>query len=218
MTDMRLLELQRRWKETGSVEDEAAYLLHRVRIGEFERTRLEAAAAFGHPAASHAAAASGVPRDEPIQAILSGRSSALSRAICKLAAWNQEVAIAVLGRTIATAVREICSPDDSSRFLCVIAALDQFSASEPGGVRAVHHALEEVRYDWTEPGKSLGVAVEQLVELTAAVVRKEWSQAESRHVEVLLRALNRCGANSASVDGTARTVALTALFSCSYRP
>ncbi|MDC3379548.1 hypothetical protein OAX78_04635 [Planctomycetota bacterium] len=34
MSDGRLRELERRWKETRAVEDEAAYLLERVRVGK----------------------------------------------------------------------------------------------------------------------------------------------------------------------------------------
>ncbi len=48
MTDSHLRELERRFKETGSVEDEAAYLLERVRAGDLEQSRLELAAVFGH--------------------------------------------------------------------------------------------------------------------------------------------------------------------------
>jgi hypothetical protein len=33
MSDQKLRDLERRWKETGNVEDEAAYLLERVRVG-----------------------------------------------------------------------------------------------------------------------------------------------------------------------------------------
>ncbi|MEZ6189561.1 MAG: hypothetical protein R3F62_31745 [Planctomycetota bacterium] len=33
MSDERLRELERRWKETGAGEDETAYLLERVRVG-----------------------------------------------------------------------------------------------------------------------------------------------------------------------------------------
>ncbi len=42
MSDARLRELERRWKETGSVDDEAAYLLERVRSGTADGTRLSA--------------------------------------------------------------------------------------------------------------------------------------------------------------------------------
>ena len=47
MSDNKLRELERRWKETGSVEDEAAYLLERVRAGELTQERLELAAYCG---------------------------------------------------------------------------------------------------------------------------------------------------------------------------
>jgi len=48
MSDAKLRELERRWKETGAVEDQAAYLLERVRVGDLEREKLELAAYCGH--------------------------------------------------------------------------------------------------------------------------------------------------------------------------
>ncbi|MEZ6188833.1 MAG: hypothetical protein R3F62_27995 [Planctomycetota bacterium] len=51
MADRTLRELERRWKETGSVEDEAVLLLERVHVGDLAARRLEVAAAVGHPAA-----------------------------------------------------------------------------------------------------------------------------------------------------------------------
>lgn len=47
MSDERLRNLERRWKETGSVEDEAAFLLERVRAGDLTQERLELAAYCG---------------------------------------------------------------------------------------------------------------------------------------------------------------------------
>lgn len=47
----RLRELERRWKETGSVEDEARFLAERVRIGEVTRARAALAAYCGSEAA-----------------------------------------------------------------------------------------------------------------------------------------------------------------------
>ena len=44
MSDQRLRELERRWKESGSPDDEAAYLLERVRVGDLTRERLHLAA------------------------------------------------------------------------------------------------------------------------------------------------------------------------------
>lgn len=54
MTDRRLRELERRWQETGNVQDEAAYLVERVRAGDLRRERLELAARWGHAGARQA--------------------------------------------------------------------------------------------------------------------------------------------------------------------
>ncbi|MBX3470300.1 MAG: hypothetical protein KF878_25820 [Planctomycetes bacterium] len=54
MTDGRLREAERRWRQSGSVDDEAAFLRERVRAGALPPARLEVAAACGHPAAARA--------------------------------------------------------------------------------------------------------------------------------------------------------------------
>ncbi len=66
MSDERLREFERRWKETGSVEDEAAYLLERVRAGELTQERLEMAAYCGHEAARFASGTTEppIPKDD----------------------------------------------------------------------------------------------------------------------------------------------------------
>jgi len=51
MSDERLRELERRWRESGAVADEAAWLAERVRVGEPSRERVELAAYLEHPAA-----------------------------------------------------------------------------------------------------------------------------------------------------------------------
>lgn len=56
MADERLRGLERRWKETGFVEDHAAYLHERVRIGDLSQERLELAAYLGDPASTRAIA------------------------------------------------------------------------------------------------------------------------------------------------------------------
>jgi hypothetical protein len=50
MSDERLRELERRWKGTGSVEEEAAWLRERVRVGEVPVARVRIAASLGHAA------------------------------------------------------------------------------------------------------------------------------------------------------------------------
>jgi hypothetical protein len=54
VSDARLRELERRWRETGRVEHEAAFLIERVRAGELGRETLEVAAYCGHQAARRA--------------------------------------------------------------------------------------------------------------------------------------------------------------------
>ena len=51
MSDQRARDLEREWKQTGTVEAEAGYLLERVRAGELPRERLELAAYCGNEAA-----------------------------------------------------------------------------------------------------------------------------------------------------------------------
>ena len=54
MSDDRLRELERRFSESGSVDDEAAYLSELVRVGDLPREQLELASYCGHPAARQA--------------------------------------------------------------------------------------------------------------------------------------------------------------------
>lgn len=63
-TDSRIRELERKWKESGSVEDEAAYLLERVRVGDLEKEKLELAAWLGQPAAE--VVVSAPPKQAPL--------------------------------------------------------------------------------------------------------------------------------------------------------
>lgn len=51
MTDSRLQELERAWKASESLDDEAAYLHERVRTGGLSQERLELAAYCGHTGA-----------------------------------------------------------------------------------------------------------------------------------------------------------------------
>jgi hypothetical protein len=66
MTDQKLRDLERRWKETGAPDDEAAYLLERVRVGDLTRERLELAAYCGHEGA-RAGAGEGAPPHDFVQ-------------------------------------------------------------------------------------------------------------------------------------------------------
>lgn len=61
MSDEKLRDLERRWKNTGRIEDEVAFLRERVRLGELDPARLELAAFLGHPASRLASGRSGKP-------------------------------------------------------------------------------------------------------------------------------------------------------------
>lgn len=52
MSDARLRVLERRWRETGVVADEAAWIIERLRVGDVIRERVRAAAILGYPAAT----------------------------------------------------------------------------------------------------------------------------------------------------------------------
>ena len=62
MADARLRDLERRFRASGSVEDEATWLRARVQAGELEQSRLELAAYCDHPAAVAALACQSGPR------------------------------------------------------------------------------------------------------------------------------------------------------------
>ena len=59
MSDRRLRGLEREWRETGSVEAEAACLRERVRVGDLTQERLQLAACCGHEGARRAAGSRG---------------------------------------------------------------------------------------------------------------------------------------------------------------
>lgn len=56
MSDQKLRDLERRYRETGSLDDEAAYIQERVRAGILPRVRAELAAYCDHEAAKRAMA------------------------------------------------------------------------------------------------------------------------------------------------------------------
>ncbi len=62
MTDARIRELERRWRDSGAAEDEGALLLERLRTGAVTRGRLELLA---HGGSAGAAAALGVGPTSP---------------------------------------------------------------------------------------------------------------------------------------------------------
>ncbi len=61
MSDERLRELERRARETGAPDDQAAWLVERLRMGRLTRRRLQAAAHCGHEGARLVLGTKGLP-------------------------------------------------------------------------------------------------------------------------------------------------------------
>lgn len=76
MTDARLREAERRWRETGVVDDEAAWLVERLRVGLNRRLHLEWLTFLGHPAAERALAGP-APPVLPVSQRIDGQESGL---------------------------------------------------------------------------------------------------------------------------------------------
>jgi len=51
VSDERLRELEQRFRQSGELEDEAAWLVERIRVGGLSRAQLNLAASLGYPAA-----------------------------------------------------------------------------------------------------------------------------------------------------------------------
>ena len=54
MSDQRLRDLERRWKSSGSIDDEAAYLIERVRVGNLSNKMIQILLLCDHPATCNA--------------------------------------------------------------------------------------------------------------------------------------------------------------------
>jgi hypothetical protein len=101
VSDQRLRALERRWRETNSSEDEAAYLLERVRVGDLRIERLELAAYCRHEGAQKAVR--GYSADEEVS---------IDHWAEALGAWGQEalvIAIVVVASALKPGPASIAS-------------------------------------------------------------------------------------------------------------
>lgn len=109
MADARVRALERRWRESGSADDEAAYLRERVLLGALPAERVAVAAALGHPAALLASAGERVARRErPAEVaalIASAGTTACAHAAIALAEVTLEAQPAPVPADAARAVR-----------------------------------------------------------------------------------------------------------------
>lgn len=134
MADAELRSLERQWRATGRVEDEARLLDARRRTGELRLERLELAAWLGHPAA-RAALGDDAPAGEP--APWSRWANALDRA-------GVEV---LLGRVIASAERTALTAAGSLARDTVSAWLSGRSDPQPDGIDQDLRAGERAAQD-----------------------------------------------------------------------
>lgn len=89
MSDDRLRELERRWQESESPEDEAAWLAERVRRGTLESRAIELAARLGHFAAAQLIEA----QDQRDRGVQRDWRSSLERWGAELGAFGEETAL-----------------------------------------------------------------------------------------------------------------------------
>ena len=101
MSDQKLRELERRWRESGSVEDEAAYLRERVRVGDLTQERLELAAYCGHEGALRVTQLSPC---QPSPEALTERATAVGKRV-----------VALIALTVADLVLEKSGEEDDAR-------------------------------------------------------------------------------------------------------
>ena len=119
MSDEKLRAAERRWKESGAAEDEAAFLLERVRVGDLTQERLELAAYCGHEGA--ALAAPGIGESDPAQWAegLVGFGTPVCVRVLLALAVEREVEMTDLGhRYLQLAERYVVEPTERNAMAC----------------------------------------------------------------------------------------------------
>lgn len=150
MANDSLTELEQRFRENGSVEDEAAWLRARLRAGEVSAEHARLAAALGDPAATRATDGSrgAVARDpRSLQLVFSSMpDTARARALVATgwaSHWRRPAAErrAATERALALADRQLLDPVVSPDELVALLA--------PGGRDAVDHDVAVLLLDLT---------------------------------------------------------------------
>jgi hypothetical protein len=157
MPDERLRELERRWRESGAIDDEAAYLRQRVKVGELSPESVELAAFLGHPGALVATATfSGVtPGAEVLRSFATGHADGRAP---ERPAWL--VTIQRLGG------------DEALRRLAASALRRSHFTSDPPGRDAASSALEAVEAWVREPTDDGFAACRRFVAADAYLTRE----------------------------------------------
>lgn len=168
MSDDRLRELERAWREAGDVASEARWLRARLRAGELDPARVELAAGLGHPAAARVLDRTPGRPDlaELAAALAAGGREACVRAVVGLA-WMQPVQAPPFE-----------GPND--RLLEVLDALDAWAAEPTPEREASAAAAGEAAAEAAQEGWYAGRA-------SAIALRACWAIAEpglhARHAE-----------------------------------
>lgn len=123
MSDARVRELERRWRETGAVDDEAAFLMERVRVGDLPKEGLELAAYCGHEASQAVTSSRGPSEDT------SSRPSWLEEMVRGLQTWGKTAWVR------AAIAASHCALTDSWA--------DNYAEEEPGQAIALAEAWAE---------------------------------------------------------------------------
>ena len=194
MSDDKLRELERRWKETGSVEDEAAYLLERVRAGELTRERLELVAYCGHRGAAVAIGTVGLGGNSgDLEAWAKGLSqwhealvqAGLVAAGLALRVWDSAALNRVPGQALSEVQAWRADPTEAKRLAAEQAAEEAYLAAEP-------------YYDaWVdEPVRGMGDAAVATFCAAKACLSTDQSQAQDLALEAVLDAYNALTMNT----------------------
>lgn len=151
MTDSELRRLERVFRESGSVEDEAAWLRARVRSGEVSEERLRLAAYVGHQAAALSLGPENPERPEALDKWLRQLSSHWDQEACVRAALAaisvtppEFRANARLAEVIALAERWVLEPSDGRgnvAGLSTLSTADQIGFQLGFGTREAKLAL-----------------------------------------------------------------------------
>ncbi|MDC3378773.1 hypothetical protein OAX78_00640 [Planctomycetota bacterium] len=153
MSDEKLRELERRSKQSGAVEDEAAFLLARVRTANLALERLELAAYCGHEGAQAALSTYGADPHNPRQES-NGPPADLGQLLVSLEPWGRW---ALATAAIAAATRAIDAVERHGRpeLLRLLAlsrsALDLRSNDRPPEADEVYRSLTANHFAGNSP-------------------------------------------------------------------
>ncbi|MBL4846923.1 MAG: hypothetical protein JKY65_15495 [Planctomycetes bacterium] len=141
MSDEKLRELERDWRETGSLEGEVTLLRERLRVGDLETTQLERAAILNHYAALRLQQRA---EDWP------GSQAASLERFNEVLSWGAEAmgrAVVAVAHKVAPYIRQLDGslPEEAARLLS-LADIYLSAESERGNAARSALALESDRF------------------------------------------------------------------------